>query len=196
MFRFKLVSIGIVVSTVGFTALWIGWPEVVADPPETAVAVVAPESLDVQYARAHLELATLDLQRALDVNGQTPNLLSERTVQHLRKRVAIDRKRLEQNREDSQISVHEIYVRSAEATLEIAEEELARNEAVFRKSPDSRSDFDLRRAKAVTKVARLNLERMKTEAGPAHTLSYLQWQLEELRNRTVELEIRLEQSLR
>lgn len=166
-----------------------------ADPPPNTQAGTV-ESLDVQYARAHFELAKLDLQRALDINRQSPRLLSERTIGNLRKQVEVDREKLTQVRQGADVNVHEVWVRSAEVGLEIALEDLDRKRAVFDESPDDQSRFELERAQAVVRVAKINLQRMKIEPGSAHTLSYLQWQIEELRNQVLDLEIKLEQSQR
>ncbi len=166
-----------------------------ADPPPNSQAGTV-ESLDVQYARAHFELAKLDLQRALDINRQSPRLLSERTIGNLRKQVEVDREKLTQVQQGADVNVHDVWVRAAEVGLEIALEDLDRRRAVFDQSPDDQSRFDLDRARAVVRVAKINLQRMKVEPGSAHTLSYLQWQIEELRNQVLDLEIKLEQSQR
>ncbi len=157
---------------------------------------VEEESLEIRYARAHLELAKLDLERAKAWNQRIPNVFSERTLDFLRKHVEIDEEQLKQAMRPDFVDVHEIYVRTAKAALDIAEADVARKAASYKKEHDHYSGLELDRAMAFAQAARLNLERTLNQGGALHSISYLQWQIEELRNQILELHVKVEAASR
>jgi hypothetical protein len=170
-----------------------------ADPPATKTPSIEPaaeESLDVRHARAHLELAKLDLRRAQEWNKRLPHLYSARTMDYLRKHVEIDREQLKQIVGRQYADVNEIYVRGAKAAVELADADVQRKQVMFKLAPDDYNALELDRAIAVAKVAKLNYERTAAQKNSIHTLSNLQWQIEELRNQLLELQIRVEKSAR
>jgi hypothetical protein len=154
------------------------------------------ESLEVRYARAHLELAKLDLERAKAWNKRIPNLFSERTIDFLRKHVEIDEEQLKQAMRPDYMDVHEIYIRTAKAALDLAEADVARKAKSYKAEHDHYSSLELDRAMALAQAARLNLERTLNQGGSLHSISYLQWQLEELRNQVLELHVKVEAASR
>ncbi len=154
------------------------------------------ESLEVRYARAHLELAKLDLERAKAWNKRIPNVFSDRTIDFLQKHVEIDEEQLKQAMRPDYADVHEIYVRTAKAALDIAEADVARKAKSYKKEHDRQSGLELDRAMAFANAARLNLERTLNQGGSLQSISYLQWQLEELRNQILELHVKVEAASR
>jgi multidrug resistance efflux pump len=157
---------------------------------------VEEESLEVRYARAHLELAKLDLERAKAWNKRVPNVFSQRTIDYLRKHVEIDEEQLKQAMRPDYSDVHEIYVRTAKAALDIAEADVARKAEGYKELRDPYTALELDRAVAFAHAARLNLERTLNQAGGLHSLSYLEWQVEELRNQILELHVKVEAASR
>ena len=169
-----------------------------ADPPTTkptSSESTAEESLDIRFARAHLELAELDLRRALEWNKRMPGLFSDRTIAYLRKHVEIDGEQLSQSIAQQNPDVHEIYIRGAEAAVELADADVQRRQAIYKSFPDNFHALELDRAIAVAKVAKLCLERTVTKKSSTDTLSQLQWQVEELRNQLLEIQIKMEERL-
>jgi hypothetical protein len=169
-----------------------------ADPPITNTTSSEPaavESLDVRYARSHLELAELDLRRALEWNKRMPGLFSDRTIAYLRKHVEIDGEQLSQSIAQQNPDVHEIYIRGAEAAVELADADVQRRQVIYKSFPDNFHALELDRAIAVAKVAKLCLERTVAKKSSTDTLSQLQWQVDELRNQLLEIQIKMEERL-
>ena len=186
----------IVALGMGLTLVWTG-ASVFAEPPQIQSkdqgAVGEPEeSLEVRYARAHLELAQLDLKRAEYWNRRIPDLISARTIDFLKKHVEVDAEQLRQSQQENYADVSQIYLSGAKAALELAEADVARKQATFSSNGGTASALELDRALAVANVARLNLERTMSQNDSSQSISYLQWQLEELRNQILELQIKVE----
>ncbi len=150
------------------------------------------ESLEVRYARAHLDLAKLDLKRAEYWNQRIPDIITNRTMDFLRKHVEVDAEQLRQSQQPDFADIHQIYVRGAKAALDLAESDVARKQAAFEEVGGTYTALELDRAIAVLNVARLNYERTVSQQDSLQTISYLQWQLEELRNQILELQIKSE----
>jgi hypothetical protein len=109
--------------------------------------------------------------------------------------IAIDEEQLKQASKAPAGSLHRIHVRGAEVALELAQADLQRKRLAFNKMPSTFDQLDVERAAAVAKVAMLNLERTKAQQASLSSLSYLQWQIETLRNDLLELRIRVEKNL-
>ena len=90
--------------------------------------------------------------------------------------------------------MHEIYIRGAKAAVELADADVQRKQVIFNSFPDEFHVLELDRSIAVAKVAKLSLERTATKKSSIDTLSQLQWQVEELRNQLLELQIKIEES--
>lgn len=150
------------------------------------------ESVEVRFARAHLELAKLDLRRATEFNKRTPNLLSDAFIEKLKLHVVIDEQQLEQCLRQEDADAHQICIRSAEAAVEIAEANGKRKRAIHRRMPTTSSALDVERAEAVAEIAKLHLERTRAvEDDSSSILTHLQWQIDELRHQVLELQMRL-----
>ena len=150
------------------------------------------ESLEVRYARAHLDLAKLDLKRAEYWNRQIPDVVSARTLDYLKKHVQIDAEQLRQTQQENYADVQQIYLAGAKAAVELAEADVARKQLSLKKTGGTYAALELDRAVAVLNVAKLNYERTASQQDSLQTISYLQWQLEELRNQILELQVKVE----
>ncbi len=194
----KKITIGFIRNSLGLAAVILACAVAPlsmanADPPTpTSSESDGEESLDVRHARAHLELAELEMRHALEWNKRIPGLFSERTIAYLRKHVEIDGEQLSQSIAHQNPDVHEIYIRGAQAAVELADADVQRRQAIYKSFPDNFHALELDRAIAVAKVAKLNLERTVAKKGSIDTLSQLQWQVEELRNQLLELQIKME----
>jgi hypothetical protein len=180
--------------SMGLVLAWNG-VGVFAQSPEARTnedVAEADENLEVRYARAHVKLAMLDLKRAEYWNKMIPNMISARTIDFLRKHVEIDLEQLRQSQQEDYADVHQIYMRGAKAAVDLAEADVARKQAASKAAGDAYNTLELDRALAVADVARLNLERTKSQDRSMQTISDLQWQLEELRNQVLELQIQVE----
>ena len=151
-----------------------------------------PESVAVRYARAHLELAKLDLRRALEWNNRIPNLFSDRELDSLRKHVEIDREQLKQSQRGYDSSVYQVVLRTAETTVDSCQTEVSRRQEIYQASPNRFNAMELDHAIARLKVARLNLERTTSQKESISTIAFLQWQIDELRNQLMEVQLRLD----
>ena len=87
---------------------------------EPASAPSGDESVDVRLARAHAELARLDLRNALETNERIPNLFSADYIERLRLHVVNDEAQLEQTLKGEEADPHQICIRTAEAAVEFA----------------------------------------------------------------------------
>jgi hypothetical protein len=162
------------------------------DPVSPSAPQEATESLDVRYARAHLELAKLDLLRALAIEKRTPDVLPGIALENLDRHVAIDQEQLKQAALGGDGNLHEIYLRTAEHSVKTAEADLARKQASFKRMPTDLGALDVKRAAALVKLAKLHLEKTHKQEVSLSSLSYLQWQIDYLRNELLELRVRVE----
>ena len=149
------------------------------------------ESLNVRYARANLALAKLDLRRAMDMDNQIPNFYRISAMESLRRHVAIDQEQLKQAIQAPNGNFHDIFVRSAEASLKMAKADLRRKQKAREEMPDDASIYEEKRAEAIVEIAKLQLEITNDKESSQYSLMYLQWQIEELRNQLLELQLQV-----
>ena len=83
----------------------------------------------------------------------------------------------------------------AEAAVELADADVQRGQAIYKSFPDNFHALELDRAIAVAKIAKLCLERTVAKKSSTDTLSQLQWQVEELGNQLLEIQIKMEERL-
>jgi hypothetical protein len=127
------------------------------------VSLVQPEEepLDVRLSRAHVKLAKLGVERAIEANRQTPNLYSSEFIELLQLHVEIDEAELEQDLKQEEGDPREIWIRNAEASLKIANLNLKAAKSLFEKSPSINSKYDLEMAKVNLEIAEFELEQTK-----------------------------------
>ncbi|MCY2985865.1 MAG: hypothetical protein NTY15_19740 [Planctomycetota bacterium] len=172
--------------------LTISWWSAKADQPESdgaAANSVQNESVDVRLARAHIELAKMDLRRAQEANERI-RIYSVEFIEKLQLHVAIDEAELEQCLKGEDYDSHKVCVRSAEASLKVAEADLRGARAAYQPMPTADSALAAERAGMVVELAKLNLERAKGLSNSESVLTHLQWQIDELRHQVLELQMR------
>jgi hypothetical protein len=159
-------------------------------PEKTAPESNDHESVKVRLARAHVELAKLDVRRVLEINQRVPNVFSAEFIEKLRLHVVIDEAHLEQCLKREDADLHEVCIRSAEAAVKIAEADLKRKRATYQRMPTDASALHVERAAVVAKIAKLNLERTQHLEDSESVLTHLQWQIDELQHQVLELQMR------
>jgi hypothetical protein len=87
--------------------------------------------------------------------------------------------------------LHQIYVRSAEIALELAEADLQRKQKAYQALPDKTQVAEVKRAEAVLEVVRLQVEITKEKESALSSMMYMQWQIDVLRNQVLELQTQL-----
>ena len=166
-----------------------------ADPPTATPlddGTKQEESVEVRYARAHLKLAQLDLERLLAEDKRHPGVLPARMIDSVRKHVAIDKEQLRVALQGPDGLVHQVYIRSAKVAVELAEADLQRKKEASKKLPGKLTEIEAERAAAVLDVAKLHLEITEKKEASLSSLMYLQWQIEMLRNQVLELQVQME----
>ena len=160
--------------------------EFVTTNTDTAV-VGNNEDLNVRYARAHLELAKFDLERATQYNSIIPHLVGPDEIQRLKQHVEFDRVRLEQRLKGEKADVKEFCIRAAETALHVARERVNYEQHMSDHEPNKMGEFNVKRAQLVAKLAEINLERTRQYNPDESLLNYIQWQIEDLRYQMSEL---------
>ena len=116
------------------------------------------ESLDVQYARAHLRLDKIDLDRFMEEHRRGPDVLPKAAGEELRRHVAVDEEQLKQALKGPDGDLHQIYVRSAKIALELAEADLKRKQKAHDQFPSRIQAMEVKRAEAVLDVIKLHVK--------------------------------------
>lgn len=132
----------------------------------------------------------MDLRRVEELNKKLPRVLSEGIIDEFRRHVEVDEEQLNQYLKGEKADFHKICVRSAEAAVEVAEADLQRERALHERLRSTSSEMDVERAAAVAELAKLNLERIRSQEPSESVLTHLQWQIEELRNEVLELRLK------
>lgn len=93
---------------------------------ETAPEKDRDESVEIRFARAHLEIAELDLESAMAMNSKVPNLFPVPLLESLRLHVEIDHAQLDRMLNGEGSGAHGVRIRSAEVSVTIAEADVKR----------------------------------------------------------------------
>lgn len=187
------LTVALLGAVAGFVGM-VGVSRSIADEPTQDLTERSSdlESIDVRYARAHLELAKVDLRRAHAIAAEFPTVDFARELENLKRHVDVDEEQLTQAKRFPDGNLHQIHIRGAEVAVELAESDLQRKQKAHEILPTHWSAIDVERAAAVAKVAKLNLERTRAQEASLSSLRYLQWQIEKLRNDLLELQIAFE----
>jgi hypothetical protein len=150
------------------------------------------ESIDVRLARAHLKLAKLDVERAMEANRKTPKLYSDEFIELLKLHVEIDEAELEQSLKNEDADAREVVLRNAESSLKIAQMNLKATRAVFENLPSIDSKYDLETAKVNLEIAEFELEQAKQlgSSDPKAAVRHLQRQINQLRHQILQLRMK------
>jgi hypothetical protein len=161
-----------------------------ADQPKSESTTANPhddESVQVRLARAHLKLAKLNLRSALEANKRIPHVYPTEYIEKLRLHVVIDEAELEQCLKREYKDPYQVSIRSAEASVKIAEADLRAAREVHRRMPTTANAIAVERAAAVAEIATLNFARTKQLQNADSVMTHLQWQIDQLRHEVFEL---------
>lgn len=150
-----------------------------------------PESVDVRYRRAYLQLAKAELEVLKDANKRVKGTYTEGTVERFQQHVGIAREQLQQTLLADQGKLHKVHVLEAEAVLKIAEGRLERALTANRRLSGAVRDVEIKRLRLVVEVARLGLARARDPASTQSENAHLQWQLDGLREDVLRLQLRV-----
>lgn len=117
------------------------------------------EPIDVRFARAHLRLAQLTLQKAQDMNKRTRGTLSNDLIQLFADEVDVARVELETALKSDGLDQYASWIRRSELLVRVAETKLKRASEANRISPGTISALDIERFRLGLEVAQLRLER-------------------------------------
>ncbi len=162
-------------------------------PSQASAPPSSQESLDVRYARAALELARLEVARVEEANRKVPATYAEATIEPLRQIVVLSEAQLEAALSKPGTPASRLNVRRAETRLRVAQSDQARGAAMNRSLPGMVSPLGMKRLAAAVNLARLGLEKARTEPGPP-TLAQLEWRLNELEKDVLQLRSRMDQA--
>ena len=165
-----------------------------ADLLENPIFALQPEqdSVDVRLARAHVKLAQLEVEKAVEANKRIANTYSIEYVELLKLHVLNDEAELEQSLSNEQMDAHEVCIKNGEATLRIAKSMLPAYQALYQKIPNSNTKFALDQALLRVEIAELELEQMKElqSHDMKSVLLHLQRQVDRLRDEVTKLQLR------
>jgi hypothetical protein len=148
-----------------------------------AAAEATEDDLNVRYAQACLKLAQWDWESAEAENKRIPGVIPPAVLQPLRQIVAIAEAELSEAKRGGPVSLREVRVRSAEASLQAAETNLS---MATGRTPRAEADTNVERLRLAVEVARLDLARARS-AKDEPSLADLQWQLYDLRKELLKL---------
>ncbi len=135
------------------------------------------ESLDLRYARAQLQRAEADLQRALLTNRRVADVVSADVLAEYRQEIEVARVRLEASTEGAKRDPFQVWLRRAEATWKTAENDLKGALAANQRVAATVNASDLDRLRLRAEVSRLELERGKLLTDQLQ-MAQLQWQMD------------------
>lgn len=168
-----------------------------SEPDGPKVGLASPqqaelESLDVRLARAHIKLAKLDVERALEANRATPSLYPPEYIELLKLHVEIDEAELERNLKNQDVDSRDTLIRNAEASLRIARMNLIAAKALFGRLPSVNSKFDLETAKVNLEIAEVELEQAKDlrSSDPLKVIRQLHHQIYQLRHQILQMKMK------
>jgi len=146
------------------------------------------EETDIRYAQAYVKLMEAELAKLNFSNRAVPGTIRPAVLEaaQVALREAQDRVRLAKKSDD--IPDHEIYVDSAKAELNYAQESLRKAEAANLQVSGTVSDVEMARLKAQLEVAKVRVDVAGNLKG-ASPLIQAQFELEQLREQVQQLRI-------
>ncbi len=150
----------------------------------------ASENIFVRYARAYLELAKADLEIALDVNRRIGATYPQTTVQRLRNHVEVAEAKLQYELAGGKNNLHDIHLRELEGARKLAEGKLANAIRVNQRLAGTISALEIQQLRLAAEVARLAIARGRDPTAVRTPHAHLQWQLDQMRNALLRLQIR------
>lgn len=150
------------------------------------------ENVDVKLARVHVQLAKLEVERALEANQRNANSYSAEHIELLRLHLLIDEAALEQSLRGEQADSHEVCIRNAEASLKIAQSVFKSVQSVHERMPTFGMKFDVEEARLKVELAELELQQMRQldSHDTRSVLLHLQRQVDRLKHQVLKIQLR------
>jgi hypothetical protein len=162
--------------------------------PAPAARPATPGELNIRYAEVYLELAKVQLQRALDTNKQVPGTFTNVAIEALRQVVTVAEKQLNMLKQSDGRPVN-MFLVSAEANARASAASYNRAKAVNQMSPGAIPMAEIERLRLTAELASINLEKAKS-IGSEASQEYVQWQIDQLREDFFQLRNQLAQIAR
>jgi hypothetical protein len=153
-------------------------------PPPSKSA--APESVEVRYARAQLQLAEANLSRVQQSNQQVERTVPSSIVAEYQDDVRVAKTRLQQVTTGAPANQFQVWLERAAAERRAAETAWKNATAVNRSAANTFAAIDVERYRLRAEVAVLQLERGQLLASAARD-AQLQWQADLLDNQVQRL---------
>jgi hypothetical protein len=150
-----------------------------------------PGELNIRYAEVYLQLAKVQLQRALDTNKQVPGTFTNVAIEALRQVVFVAEQQLDMFQKSNGRPVNTFLV-SAEANARASAAAYNRARAVNQMSPGAIPTAEIERLRLTAELADINLAKAKT-IGNESSQEYVQWQIDQLREEFFQLRNQLAQ---
>jgi hypothetical protein len=162
--------------------------------PARAANAAASGELNVRYAEIYLQMAQLQLQRAIDTNKQVPGTFTNTAVEALRQSVFVAEKQLEMLKNSNGQPVN-MFLVSAEVNARSSLAGYNRAKAVNQMSPGAIPPVEIERLRLTAELASINLEKVKS-IGNESSQAFVQWQIDQLREEFFQLRNQLAQIAR
>jgi type II secretory pathway pseudopilin PulG len=159
--------------------------------PTPAAKAATPFELNIRYAEVYLQLAKVQLQRAVDTNKQVPGTFTNVAIEALRQIVFVAQEQLDMLKKSSGRPVN-MFLVSAEANSRASAAAYNRAKAVNQMSPGAIPAAEIERLRLTAELASINLEKAKT-IGDESSQEYVQWQIDQLREEFFQIRNQLAQ---
>lgn len=160
------------------------------EPPQPATAAPA-EDLRVRYAKACLQLAQVELQRAEELQSKVPGAGKTTRIDWLKGNVQVAEKHLEIAREYEHGSTMPLQAAYADAAAKAAEKDFQSAKSVRERHPEAIPELKLESLRLKAEVARLRAELWRDPANLPSLLDQMQWQIDRLTEALIEVDQRV-----
>ncbi len=150
--------------------------------------------LNIRYAEIYLELAKVQMQRALDTNKQVPGTFTNTAIEALRQSVYVAEQQVDMLKKSNGRPVN-MFLVSAETNMRASAATYTRAKAVNQMSPGAIAPAEIERLRLTAELAKINLEKAKC-IGNESSSEYVQWQIDQLREEFFQLRNQLAQIAR
>lgn len=148
----------------------------------------ASSAIHVRYAEARLDLARLDLERAIEADESAGGRgVSETDLRRLRARIRVLESQLEATRAAPHGNGIESQKARARIAAEVAEEDLRSAEEIRERMPAAFPEIDLRRARKRVEIARLRVDLLEDPENVPSLIDQMQLQIDQLTDHVLDL---------
>jgi hypothetical protein len=162
-------------------ACWLGQLPQTPAPSDTI-----PESVELRYSRAQLQLAEANLNRVEQMNKRLARSVPGSVVAEYQHNVQVAKTRLAQAAASPAASEFQVWLQRAKAEQRTAEETWKNATAVNGRSPGTFEPLDVERFRLRAEVAKLQLERGQTLIDSSRE-AQMQWEIDMLDNQVQRL---------